>query len=989
MSALSIQPTYPIFTDTDGQPLENGYVWIGQANLDPQVNPVNVYWDEALTVLAAQPIRTINGYLSNSGTPARLYVDANYSIRVADKNGSVVYNAQTGAEVVSAEVVSFVGFKGQVGTVSELADDDGADWIGFEPADFGTGAVAVSVQDKLRESVSVRDFGASPSATAAENTTAIQSALDNAAGKYRVYIPGGLYMVDATIRIPSNTYFYGDGESSVIKMAASVGRDTTLVLTGVRDDKRENIVIENMTLDFNRDRWSVAGGTRLADSLYGGFQDNDAVALSICYSEYVLVRGVNCIDGYKHSMDIAAPKYVEGNNGATYDPQPSRFVRVEDCYFTGGGDDNFTTHHSSDLWVVNCLSENPSGVRVPGNSNCFEIDDGSRNVMMTDCVGIGGNCGLQIKGHNYAPAPYNVVVNGLRVVNNATGIEIRHTGWYGNSVSFSGNGSQKVFNLPAGYTPLSVVYVGGVLQTNITDYTITSTPLGGTLTFVVAPVSGTNNIQVLKEEEGGLPEIIDEDGNLIVYTGVSPTARNITLTDIEIVAPREVVRGVTTYPAQYGMRIRSYENVQLVNVRISDGSLDLAGDYLPSTALESNAVCRFYSGIGQFSIKNLAIYGFATTREGFYTSSSAIGPFVLDGFVSVAGPSNPVRCSSGSSVYRGIVTNFNISGSKPTSYAIYVTAPFVQVGSGFATGYITPVAGAIGSTDTNLPAPVTYDRTARSTGNIATTPWPVMQFNWHEVSQNLGSGDGLKLSFGAKLESDVLPVEFGYIGFQKSTASDDRVSDFVIGNTTNGGSAVTAGSFVVGQQYQIATIGTTDFTLVGASANTVGLIFTATGVGAGTGTAGLLASNYFVVEAAGPTRPGTDNNKSLGTASFRWSQVFAGNGTINTSDAREKQQVRELSDAEKAVALRCKGLLRAFKFNEAVVKKGEGARIHFGIVAQELAEAFKAEDLDPEAYSVFCYDQWGETLEDGTVVSAGDRYGVRYEELLAFIIAAI
>ena len=35
MSALSIQPTFPIFTETDGLPLENGYIWIGAANLDP------------------------------------------------------------------------------------------------------------------------------------------------------------------------------------------------------------------------------------------------------------------------------------------------------------------------------------------------------------------------------------------------------------------------------------------------------------------------------------------------------------------------------------------------------------------------------------------------------------------------------------------------------------------------------------------------------------------------------------------------------------------------------------------------------------------------------------------------------------------------------------------------------------------------------------------------------------------------------------------
>ena len=48
---------------------------------------------------------------------------------------------------------------------------------------------------------------------------------------------------------------------------------------------------------------------------------------------------------------------------------------------------------------------------------------------------------------------------------------------------------------------------------------------------------------------------------------------------------------------------------------------------------------------------------------------------------------------------------------------------------------------------------------------------------------------------------------------------------------------VTAGSFVATKQYTIRSVGTTDFTLIGAVANTVGVLFTATGVGSGTGVA--------------------------------------------------------------------------------------------------------------------------------------------------------
>lgn len=132
-------------------------------------------------------------------------------------------------------------------------------------------------------------------------------------------------------------------------------------------------------------------------------------------------------------------------------------------------------------------------------------------------------------------------------------------------------------------------------------------------------------------------------------------------------------------------------------------------------------------------------------------------------------------------------------------------------------------------------------------------------------------------------------------------------------------------------------------------------------------------------QSGGNHTPITDNVNSLGEAGGRWSVVYAGTGTINTSDAREKQQVRELSDAEKAVAVRLKSLVRLFKFNDAVEQKGEVARIHCGVIAQDVKAAFEAEGLEAESYAVLCHDEW----------EGGDRYGVRYDQLLAFIIAAI
>jgi hypothetical protein len=96
MSALSIQPPYPAFAGADGLPLENGYIWVGAVNLNPQVNQIAVYWDSALTIAAVQPIRTLNGYPVYQGTPSRFYVGSDYSIQVLDSKGTVVYTSTNG-----------------------------------------------------------------------------------------------------------------------------------------------------------------------------------------------------------------------------------------------------------------------------------------------------------------------------------------------------------------------------------------------------------------------------------------------------------------------------------------------------------------------------------------------------------------------------------------------------------------------------------------------------------------------------------------------------------------------------------------------------------------------------------------------------------------------------------------------------------------------------------------------------------------------------
>jgi hypothetical protein len=93
MTAISITPGYPTFADTDGSPLNDGYVYIGLEYQDPITAPTTAFWDKEFRIPADQPLRTSGGYVVRDGSPAAVYTGAAYSILVQNKNLVTVYNA--------------------------------------------------------------------------------------------------------------------------------------------------------------------------------------------------------------------------------------------------------------------------------------------------------------------------------------------------------------------------------------------------------------------------------------------------------------------------------------------------------------------------------------------------------------------------------------------------------------------------------------------------------------------------------------------------------------------------------------------------------------------------------------------------------------------------------------------------------------------------------------------------------------------------------
>ena len=89
-----ISNPFPQFHNLRGDLLDGGFVYIGTAGADPELSPIATFWDDALTIPAAQPLRTRGGYIVNGSSPARVYTSpGDYSIRTRDSDGSVVFSA--------------------------------------------------------------------------------------------------------------------------------------------------------------------------------------------------------------------------------------------------------------------------------------------------------------------------------------------------------------------------------------------------------------------------------------------------------------------------------------------------------------------------------------------------------------------------------------------------------------------------------------------------------------------------------------------------------------------------------------------------------------------------------------------------------------------------------------------------------------------------------------------------------------------------------
>jgi len=123
-----------------------------------------------------------------------------------------------------------------------------------------------------------------------------------------------------------------------------------------------------------------------------------------------------------------------------------------------------------------------------------------------------------------------------------------------------------------------------------------------------------------------------------------------------------------------------------------------------------------------------------------------------------------------------------------------------------------------------------------------------------------------------------------------------------------------------------------------------------------------------------------DNAIDLGASSIRYDDLYATNGTIQTSDQNEKQQIAPLTDAEMAAAKAISAGFKTFKWNDSFAEKGDAARIHSGVIAQEVEQAMTGAGLDAGDYAFFVSTTWCETQTDVPAAEADEELGVDAKE---------
>jgi len=259
-------------------------------------------------------------------------------------------------------------------------------------------------------------------------------------------------------------------------------------------------------------------------------------------------------------------------------------------------------------------------------------------------------------------------------------------------------------------------------------------------------------------------------------------------------------------------------------VRFRSGNAEKIGGW---TRLSNNTfvgICRALWNWGTLAGANLL--GVGTSKKYYIEQGGTyndITPLLLNsaGSTTTTLGANPLGTTNGSAT---VTVNDAVSGISPS------IGDYVLLTSTAAVGGLT-ISGeyTVTKVNTSLQFEITASTAATSTASGGGTV--TLKYEYPIGGDTYTTSTG----WGAGSWSPTDTVALGVNPFSVASGSTT-----VTVTQAAHGYLKSAGAFTIGAQYKIVAVGSTDFTLIGASSNTVGVIFTATGVGTGSGTASIV-----------------------------------------------------------------------------------------------------------------------------------------------------
>ena len=197
--AYEARSPFQQFVDSAGYPINNGSLYVGTVNLSAETNQITVFWDEAGTIPALQPLNVSGGYIVRNGTPARIYtIPDDYSMTLKTSTGVTVWSALS---VTSTETLR-----------TDLAASGGSALVGFRQS--YAAAVNRTLQDFGRQIIYVEDFGAVGDGTT-DDTAAFQAAINALQGlsirDMEIHLRAKPYLIVGSLEVTGPIRFFGEG----------------------------------------------------------------------------------------------------------------------------------------------------------------------------------------------------------------------------------------------------------------------------------------------------------------------------------------------------------------------------------------------------------------------------------------------------------------------------------------------------------------------------------------------------------------------------------------------------------------------------------------------------------------------------------------------------------------------------------------------------------------------------------------------------------